>query len=244
MSRGLRAEWYDVDAGDERDFVTWLHGEHLPGVAAGAGIAWVGHYKIVDKPSLAVAGSIHQRRETGDLVPPGRQFVLLTCGDADSLLAPSSVAAQLDTAGFLAKRRNYREAVFIEEARIDGPAHEPVERERLAPPAMQFGNFVIESPQAERAMALYYRRHRFLQVAATRGCIGARKYVSTVGWPKHGILYEFTGMDAGESLFEARMNAAVPGLLWQGMHPLQVVIHAPHAPHAGVRIWPTRIWPT
>ena len=72
---------------------------------------------------------------------------------------------------------------------------------------MQFGNFVIESPQAERALALYYRKHRFRQVAATRGCIGARKFVSSVGWPKHGILYEFTGMDDGETLFEARMNA-------------------------------------
>ncbi|NDB67773.1 MAG: hypothetical protein EB015_07170, partial [Methylocystaceae bacterium] len=54
----------------------------------------------------------------------------------------------------------------------------------------------------------------------------------------HGILYEFEDMRPDESLFEARMNMSSPHLKWTGPHPLNLVIHAPNAPHAGRRLWP------
>lgn len=236
MPQGLRAEWYDLDAAAEVDFLDWLHSEILPPLSARPGVGWVGHYRIVEKPASLAEGGTPARRETTEPVPPGRQFVLLTAGDVETLLG-TEIASEFKHVR-LAQRNNWREAVFIEEQRVNGPAAVRHDRDLSAPPAMQLGNFVIGSPEAERQMALYYRRHRFLQVEQTKGCIGARKYVSSVGWPKHGILYEFEDMHPQDHLFEARMNAAIPDMRWSGPHPLHMVTHAPHAPHAGRRIWP------
>jgi hypothetical protein len=234
MADALRAEWYDLEPGAEEGFIAWLHGDHLPRLQRLPGVRWIGHYRIADK-----AGSgAHDRQETREPVPPGRGFVLLTAAGGDLLLTPDPALAALDAMPRLADRRNWREAVFVEETRVDGPAAGQHDRARAAPPAMQLGNFIVSSPAGEKEMARFYRRHRLPQCAATAGCIGARKLVSAVGWPKHGILYEFIDMGEGDTLFEARMNAAIPGARWEGTHPLKLVIHAPHAPHAGRRIWP------
>jgi hypothetical protein len=238
MVGALRAEWYDLDEGTEYDFLGWLHSSPLPRLAELPGVSWVGHYRIAEKPSLAVVGSTYSRCETTDAVPPGRSFVLLVAADSDFLLTPDPALVALGAEPRLAKRRNWREAVFVEEMQVEGPEALKHERDRAAPPAMQLGNFVVTSPDMERELAVYYRRHRLIQVGATPCCIGARKFVATVGWPKHAILYEFTRMDEEETLFEARINAALPNLRWEGTHPLKFVIHAPHAPHAGRRIWP------
>ncbi len=238
MADAMRAEWYDLDESGTADYLAWLHGAHLPRLQALPGISWIGHYRIAEKQGSAVAGSTHARRETTDSVAPGRAFLLLTAAPADILLKPDPELAALDAEPRLTERRNWREAVFVEETRVAGPEALHHKRDKVAPPAMQLGNFVTVSPAAERELAGYYRRHRFLQVEKTPGCIGLRKMVSSVGWPKHGILYEFTDMKDGDSLFEARMNAAIPDMRWAGTHPLELVVHAPHAPHAGRRIWP------
>ncbi len=238
MPQALRAEWWDLEGPGDEPFLAWLQHEHLPALQAVSGIGWTGLYRIAEKPAPTAEGSTPARRETTEPVPPGRQFVLLTSGALETLLAPSPALEGLDAALPLSRRRHWREAVFIEEQRIDGPDSSRFERDRSPPPAMQLGNFIIGSPEAERQMASYYRRHRFRQVEKTRGCIGARKYVSSVGWPKHGILYEFADMGREDHLFEARMNASIPDLRWNGPHPLHMVTHAPHAPHAGRRIWP------
>ena len=238
MTQALRAQWYDVAPEHEADFLNWLHLTHLPRLAKISGLNWIGHYQIRPKPNLSVEGSIKQRRETHESIPRGSQFILLESAPVECLMNPDENYLHLEQAPELQIRQNWREAIFIEEARVNGPSHDAQTRDQTAPPAMQLGNFIASSPEGERQLALYYRKHRFLQVAATQLCRGARKYVSIMGWPKHGILYEFDTIKPDEMLFEARMNAARPDLKWAGAHPLDLVIHAPNAPHAGERIWP------
>lgn len=245
MSEFLRAEWYDIDGSDEPAFLTALHAETLPKIQDIPGINWVAHYRIEPKAPQHTPdeqrANTPLRRETSDpSVTTGSQFVLLTSvSDLDLLMISSSGLAELErcSAGLLSLRRNYRDAVFVEEQCTEGPASATCPRSG-PPPAMQLGNFNVASPEDERELGNYYRMHRFPQVAATAGCIRARKLVSTIGWPKHGILYEFQSMNKDEALFETRFNTAIPGKTWAGRHILSFVLHAPNAPHAGRRIWP------
>ncbi len=87
-------------------------------------------------------------------------------------------------------------------------------------------------------LALWYRTMKLPQVTRARGCIGARKLVSIVGWAKHGILYEFMEMEPHEENFEQRFRDAGLSERWTGRHVLKIVVHAPNGPHAGRRIWP------
>ena len=90
----------------------------------------------------------------------------------------------------------------------------------------------------ELELARWYRQERFPRLSVTEGMIQGRKLLSLAGWPKHGVLWEFTSMEDSESSFEPRFGAADRQENWQGRHVLEFVIHAPHGPHAGRRIWP------
>jgi len=87
-------------------------------------------------------------------------------------------------------------------------------------------------------LARWYRAERFPRVSVTRGMIRGRKLLSIAGWPKHGVLWEFTDMPEGEFTFEPRFIEADREENWPGRHVLEYVTHAPHGPHAGRRIWP------
>ena len=242
MSECLRAEWYDLPAEEAADFLGWLHGAHLPALQALPGIVWVGHYRIVHKSSpLDVPGS-PARVETDDpVVPKGGDYVLITAAlSPDVFFAPNDALDVFEgaAAGQLAKRRQHRMAVFIEELRFDGPEgrrHMPVAG---PPPAMQIGSYNVREPADELELARTYRRRKFLEVAATPGMIRTRKLLSVAGWAKHGIFYEFTDLKDAEETFEKRFSADGRRQPASGRHMLEYVVHSPGAPHAGRRIWP------
>mgnify|MGYP003346815250 CR=1 FL=1 len=139
----------------------------------------------------------------------------------------------------LARRRQYRQAIFIVEARVSGPEYGTRMPGAGAPPAMQLGNFVCKTPEDEFELGVYYRRSRYVQIPRTRGCIGMLKLAGIAGWPKQGVLYEFTGMEDGEEDFEPRFREAAKGQVREGQNLREYVVHAPNAPHAGRRIWPS-----
>jgi hypothetical protein len=237
----LRVEWYDLPSTETDRFVHWLHGDYLPRLTTQAGVIWVGHYKIRDNTGAASATAGMDRSHTRDAsVPKGSQYLLITAGASpETFVAWESPVATLEKqeARKLAVRREYREAVFIEQLRFDGPEAKG-DWTASPPPALQMGNFNVRAPGDEVELAHYYRLVRFPELAVTPGCIGARKFVSIQGWPKHGILYAFSAMNPGEQLFEVRMaaNRKPPPIKLRPV--LEYVVHAPKAPHAGTRIWP------
>lgn len=242
MGEAIRVDWYDLDAAGEREFLDWCHGDYLPGLKALPGIAWLGHYRIVRKPdraSVVVPGRL--RRETDDRnVGRGQGFVLLTAtASPDVFFASGDPVSALENRhpAMLDLRREHRQAVFVEEAVVNGPEYRALVGGAGAPPAIQLGGFNVASVEDEWELARNYRQEKFPQVTVARGCIRARKLLAVVGWSKHGILYEFDGMDEGETLFEPRFAAASRGGP-KRRHVLEYVIHAPNAPHAGRRIWP------
>ena len=65
----------------------------------------------------------------------------------------------------------------------------------------------------------------------------ARKLVSTAGWAKHSILYEFTSLAAREKNFQGQEDIALDEKEWTG-RVIRYVTHAPGSPSVGRRIWP------
>ena len=63
------------------------------------------------------------------------------------------------------------------------------------------------------------------------GCVGARKLVSISGWAKHAILYEFVSLEAVRQHF-----VDTDPWSWEVVANL---VHGPHSPSLGVRIWPS-----
>jgi hypothetical protein len=241
MDDAIKAEWYDIAASDRPGFLAWLHGEHLPKLQATPGILWVGHYAIAKKGPIKPDPDGLPRMQTDDpTVSKGCEYVLLAgAASADVFFDPHrNPSADADSAAWLAKRREHRAAIFIVEARVQGPEYRSLLPGTAAPPAMQLGNFNVRRPEDEIDLARYYRQVRYRQIPRTRGCIGMRKLVSVAGWPKHGVLYEFVSMDESEDDFEARFREAGRGEARTIRSLRDYVVHGPDAPHAGRRLWP------
>lgn len=242
MAEAIRSDWYDLDEPDRPEFLHWLHGELLPQAMALPGVAWIGHYAIVpksDRPSTP--DSPPRKVETDPSVPAGGQFILLVAATApDVFVATDARLASLEAEaiGRLASRRRHRQAVFIEECVVNGPDYSRCLPGSGAPPAIQLGNLNVARPEDEVELARFYRHLRFPQVTLTKGCIRARKLLSTVGWGKHGVLYEFADMANDEEHFEMRFAAATPPGASRPRHVLEYVTHSPTGPCAGRRIWP------
>ena len=83
----------------------------------------------------------------------------------------------------------------------------------------------------EDELETWYARSRLPLMAPMTGCVGARKLVSISGWAKHAILYEFVSLEAVENYFVDTDQA------WS-RRVVANLIHAPHSPGLGVRIWP------
>lgn len=240
MDTAIKAEWYDLAEGDREDFLAWLHGQYLPALQAEPGYIWVGHYDRAPQTGTDRRAGQPPRVETDDPIPRGSQYLLvIAAASPDVFFDPNRPTArdpEADTQ--LAKRKEYRFAVFVEETRVSGPdwyRHLPGSG---APPAIQFGNYQTRNQTDDMDLAMWYRQLKLPQVTRARGCIGARKLVSIVGWAKHGILYEFMDMEPDEENFEQRFRDVGLSENWPGRHVLEFVIHAPNGPHAGRRLWP------
>jgi hypothetical protein len=243
VDRAIKAEWYDLANEDRESFLNWLHGDYAPRLQSRPGHIWVGHYDRAPRPSAPPEPGRPSIVETDDPdVARGSQYLLVIAAATPDVFfdANNPLSEDADAVRMLARRKQCRQAVFVEETRVNGPdwySHIPGSG---APPAIQLGNFRTSSESDDWELSVWYRQLKLPQVTRTRGCIGARKLISIVGWPKHGILYEFTGMDEGEPNFEKRMRDTGFDGNWQGRHVLGYAIHSPTGPHAGRRIWPPR----
>jgi len=238
----IRADWYDLADDSRAETLDWLNTVYFPAVQALPGIAWVGHYSIVQKSGKPPTPGSPPRNTVSDpSVPTGGEYLMLTAATApDIFIMADSALARLEDelAERLGRRIGHRRAVFIQECAVNGPEYGACLPGTGPAPAVQLGNLNAASIEAELELARFYRMLRFPQVSTTEGCIGARKLVSILGWGKHGILYEFTSMHDDEELFEMRFERAPLSSRPPLRHVLHYVIHGPRGPAAGRRIWP------
>ena len=141
----------------------------------------------------------------------------------------------------LGQRLGVRTCIFTGENRVDGPAAASRPEGASAPgPIIEMGTFNSLTPEDEFEMGVWYAQVRLPALAHMPGCVGARKLVSSAGWAKHGILYEFVSADALEnfrSSLPGISKGGGPAVEWS-VRVVRRLLHAPGSPTMAARLWP------
>ncbi|HEY7466422.1 MAG TPA: hypothetical protein VIB47_06990 [Dehalococcoidia bacterium] len=235
MDRGIWATWYDLPAEGRDQYIDYLHGVYLPAMLRRPGYLWAAHVQNVDSPEREAANYRRLTHTDDPSVPQGYRYLLLFgAEDPHVFVAPDAEemksALSAEERRILGLQTAARSVIFSEVGRVDGPS-----AARRAPgitpgPVIQFGTFNINALENEVEMNAWYAKSRLPLVARGEGNLGARRLVSIAGWPKHGILYEFVSLEA------AATNLADPSDWTRRV--VDNLVHAPHSPTLGVRIWP------
>lgn len=193
MDRGIWATWYDLEADGKSEYVSWLHGVHLPAMLARPGYLWAAHVENVVSPEREARNQARLTHVDDPSVPTGFQYLLLYGAPSPHVFVdptPAELLASLDadTRRMLGRQRQARSCIFIEADRVEGP-----DAGRRAPgiapgPIVQFGTFNIDALDHEAEMSAWYARSRLPLVRPQPGSVGARKLVSIAGWAKHANL--------------------------------------------------------
>jgi hypothetical protein len=243
VDKSIWAHWYNLPGGDKDGFLDWLHGSYMPKILGNLGVLWAAHYKVDQKPIA------HRITRTQDpAVGVGNDYILLFGGESTHAFSRDALSfvrgttdrwrAQLSEQDkkMLAKRTDVRVSIMTEEARVHGPECGKREGLRMPAPCIQMGSFNGPSPEIEEELLAWYADWRMASMAKMPGCLGMRKLAGSVGWNKHGVMYEFLSMEARQAAvasvpeiypeMEAWTNLCVPKL-----------IHAFGSPHVAERIF-------
>jgi hypothetical protein len=232
---GIYALWYDLAPETKDEYITWLHGTHLPAMLNRHGYLWAAHVENVTSPEREARNDARLTHTSDPSVPIGFEYLLLYGAEKAHVLADPSPAEMLQsfdakTREMLSRQLRSRECIFVEVDRVDGP-DAATRRPGITPgPIVQLGTFNSNALQNEMEMSTWYSRSRLPLVQTPAGSIGARKLVTISGWAKHGILYEFSSMEAADSGLADTTE-------WS-RKVVNSLVHAPHSPTIGRRIWP------
>ena len=243
MDKSIWAHWYNLPGGDTDVFFDWLHGKFMPKILGNPGVLWAAHYKV-DQKRIA-----HRITRTQDpAVGIGNDYILLFGGEnthAFSRDALSFARGTTDrwTAQFsdvdkkmLAKRTDLRVSIMTEEARVHGPESGKREGLRMPAPCIQMGSFNGPTPEIEEELLAWYADWRMASMAKMPGCLGMRKLVGTVGWNKHGVIYEFLSLEARKIAVESVPQLYPEMEAWTNIC-VPKLVHAFGSPHVAERIF-------
>ena len=243
MDNGLWATWYDLEMEDRDSFLSWMHESYLPFLQGLAGHAWVAHYRNVGTgPALATYHDIAGHSSSDEKMGTASQFVVMVGAMGSHNFFNPYVLDRVEpdehTRAMLAKRKGLRSVIFSEEARVNGPAGENRLIGSTPAPAIQFGTYSIQNAEAELDLGRWYAQQRFPLMARMQGSVLTRKYLSSSGWAKHGIMYEFESLEARTKYFEEpEESKIVDPNEWTG-RIVRTTLHTPGSPIVGERIWP------
>lgn len=243
MDNGLWATWYDLEEQDQDTFLAWMHGSYLPYLQSLPGYAWVAHYRNVPTgPALATYHDIAGHAPGEEKLATGSQYlVLVGAASSHTFFNPyvmDRVAPDAESKAMLAKRKGLRTVIFAEEARVNGPASHARLPGSTPAPAIQFGTYRIQNEEAELDLGCWYAQQRFPVMSRMPGSVLTRKYLSSSGWAKHGIMYEFESLEARTRQFEEpEESKIVDPKEWTG-RIVRTTLHTPGSPTVGERIWP------
>jgi hypothetical protein len=232
---GIYALWYDLALETKDEYVAWLHGTHLPAMLQRHGYLWAAHVENVTSPEREARNATRLTRTSDASVPVGFEYLLLYGAENAHVFADPSPSELLQAADATAREMfsrqlRSRECIFVEVERVDGP-DAATRRPGITPgPIIQLGTFNSNTLANETEMSTWYSRSRLPLVKTPAGSVGARKLVTISGWAKHGILYEFSSLEAAES-------GLVDTTDWS-RRVVDSLVHAPHSPTLGRRIWP------
>lgn len=234
--RAIWVTWYDLPEPVTEAHARWVHERYMPHVLRLPGVLWGAHYRSV--AHYLPPGRV--RRVEDPDIPSGHGYILIFGAKSSHAFAdpvPSRLNAALegDDARMLAERRGARSQVFVEEARVTGPEAGNREGAYTLAPCIQLGSFNAADWKAEENLLEWYALNRMAAMRDLPGCLGVRKYVSVFGWAKHGVLYEFSSLDARNQHFPTHAESRPHLKAWSD-RLVPTLIHAPHSPDVAVRL--------
>jgi hypothetical protein len=125
MDHGIWATWYNLPDATRDGFLDWAHATYLPYLRQRAGYCWVAHYRHqgggakMKRVEESVVG------RTQDDIGDGSQYLMLVGAPSPHTFfkpALSEIVLPKDFEAMLARRTGVRTAIFVEEARVNGPA--------------------------------------------------------------------------------------------------------------------------
>lgn len=242
--RGLWVSWYNLPAEGRDAYLSWLHGQYIPGILAKPGVLWAAHYTSDKVPPAS------RLRHTSDpAVPAGNDYVLFFGGETAHVFssgsgaylrqAPRKLHEDLTDADtkMLSMRIGERVCVMAEVARRDGPEIGRTDNKAGLSPCIQIGTFNADNQQAEDELLAWYADWRFDALGRLPGCVRIRQLALVSGWAKQGVLYEFLSRQARDANFP-RLRELYPAEGAWSDRAVVKLLHTPESPVVGSRIWP------
>jgi hypothetical protein len=243
MDRAILVTWYDLVDAQKAAHLDWLHGEHLPALAAVNGHAWVAHYEITGgSPEFMERNAKNIDHTTDASIPSGAQFILMIGASSPWTFVHDTASSRPEQRpaaeqARIGERLRGRTAIFIDEERYNGPDASVTTRGGAPGPAIQFGCYSMPNVESEFGLIEFYALRRGPMMARYPGCIGMRKLVAVAGHARHGVLYEFISLDA-RAQFEAEEYRDHDRKRSSHAATVNRTIHLPGSPSIGRRIWP------
>ena len=247
MDKAIWMSWYDLPEQGRDAYFSWLHETYIPKLLKNPGVMWAAHYeskKVPPAPRLT--------HVSDPAVGIGSDYMLLFGGEssytftkgADFYMHPAACKpgrmhenlTDLDRQ-MLALRSGERVTIMIEEARIDGPEAANREGPMVPGASIQLGNFCTNSVAAEDELLSWFGDWRLEALQKLPGIVGARKLVGTVGWARHGCMYEFVSEHARIENYPKIRTLYPDAAVWTERFTRNL-IHAKGSPMVANRIWP------
>jgi hypothetical protein len=243
MDRSIWATWYDLPEDGREEYLDWLHGVHLPEAKKRPGYLWAAHYESLEKQSIKenVPGRLVHTDVAS--LPAGDRYILLIGAETtkpffDPTPAELAETYSTETKQMLSRRIGERSAIFVEEARVDGPEVAQRSADMTPGPWMQMGSFNSGKLEDEDELGAWYAQWRLPCMEILPGCIGCRKLVSASSWAKHSVLYEFVSLEMRNAHFPVHEKDDPEKEAWTDV-VVRKLVHAPGSPNVGRRLYPS-----
>ncbi len=241
MDSGLWITWYDLPEAGRDDYFAWAHQVYMPMLLALPGVLSAAHYATVD--SSARRTNARDTRNTVDdpSVPRGSRYMMIVGAEYADIFGkpvPAKLHESLpaESCRMLAMRIGERINIMAEAGRVEGPEAKAYKDGVKLAPCVQVGNY--NTPwQDEAEMLAFYAEWRMPAMGRTPGCVRIRKLASVAGWAKHGVLYEFTSLEARNQHFIGHEDGHPDMKAW-GDKVTGRLTHAPGSSTLATRIWP------
>jgi len=241
VDRGVWITWYDLPEARRDAYLAWAHETYIPEMLKRPGYVWGAHFATVAKGARATNARDSRNVADDPGLPRGDRYMLIFgARDADVFGNPGPTALHAglpaSSRDMLALRAGERMNLFAEAGRVEGPERDSCPAGSGLPGCIQVGAYNT-GWQDEEEMLAFYSQWRMPAMGRTPGCVRIRKLASVAGWAKHGVLYEFTSLQARNEHFMKHEDGHPDMKAW-GDRVTKKLTHAPGSSTLAERIWP------
>jgi hypothetical protein len=242
VDRALWITWYDLPEAGRDQHLAWLQDMYTPTLLERPGFLWATHFQSEMNPPMSgvPAGGPSRLHSTSDPgVPRGNAYILIFGAETPHAFGkptPTRLHAELpaEDRSMLEQRVGARMNIMVEEDRADGPEAGKRDSDEALSPCIQLGSFNAGSADDEEVLA-WYAQWRLPSLQKLPGCVRIRKLVSVAGWAKHGVLYEFSSLEARNAHFPDHEKPNPEMNAWTDSF-VRKLLHAPGSPNVAQRI--------